>query len=334
MKKLYILLALVLFASTSFAQWHVYSCDTLPEDKYPETWTKGDNYPGPEYALSIDTVGAFTALNYYQPNTYDPTGQKTSARTTFKMPFGDNTGEITLMIRAKGYGQTAFDADSINTIIEIELRPNSTGFRDKLWFTYEDTAGNYNPTVQLREAAEENAFHEIGDDDWHTFRMTCTPGTENSTFNIFMDENPTAVVTGTTSKANSDNYTKFGDGGSATTGGYVDWIAWNFGGAYAPGEGDALPDGIYIDGVSDVSVPAVRAQLFKMYPNPAGGQVQITGDLLNSELSLYDLSGREVLNMTPDSEHITLDLGDLTTGLYFVKIKSEKGNQIEKLVVE
>lgn len=333
MKKLYVLLALILMASMSFAQWHVYKCDTLPEDKWPETWAKGDNYPGPEYALSVADVDTFTALSYYQPNTYDPTGAKTSARTTFKMPFEANTGEITLMIRAKGFGQDAFNTDSINTIIEIELRPHGQGFRDKLWFTYEDTAGNYNPTIQLREAAEDENF-EIGDDDWHTFRITCMPGAESSTFKIYIDEGTVPVVTGTTTKSNSDDYTKFGDGGSATTGGFIDWIAWNVGGAYAPGEGDNLPDGIFVDGRDNVSMKEMKADIFKMYPNPAKGQVHFSGDLYQSELTVYDISGREVRREVPGSNEFVLDLRDMSTGIYLVKLHSAKGTQIEKLVVD
>lgn len=333
MKKLYVLLALIMMGSMSFAQWHVYKCDTLPEDKYPEAWARGDNYPGADMAISITTVDTFTVFDYYQPNTVDIGEAKGKAMTTYKMPFEANNGEITLMIRVKGYGETAFLADSINTITEIELRPNGQGFRDKLWLTYEDTAGNYNPTVQLREAAEDENF-EIGDDNWHTFRMTCVPGAESSTYKIYIDEKSTPVVTGTTTKSNSDDYTKFGDGGSSKTGGYIDWIAWNVGGAYAPGEGDALPDGIFVDGRDNVSVKEMKADIFKMYPNPANGQVHFSGDLYQSELTVYDISGREVRREVPGSNDFTLDLREMSTGIYLVKIHSAKGTQIEKLVID
>lgn len=334
MRKFYFLTILVAALSmSSFGQWSVYTADDHPVDADPDVFGIGDNYPGAnmfeEAGVMVDT---FSVFNYYQPNTVDIELVKSKAMTTYKMPFADNGGEITLVARVKGYGETAYNADSIETIMEFDLRGGSAGGRDKMWITYVDTAGNYNPTVQLREA-DNDPFYNIGDDDWHTFRMTMVMGTTTSDFTIYMDENATPVLEGTSAKGNSDNYFKFGDGGSSKTGGYVDWVAWDVSGAFAPGEGSVLPDFIFVDGRDDQgsSIGDVNSNSFKVYPNPTKSNTVTVSTLnRNAHVTIFDVTGKERMNVQLNSTLKTLNIDALPTGLYFVQI----GTETQKLIIK
>lgn len=82
------------------------------------------------------------------------------------------------------------------------------------------------------------------------------------------------------------------------------------------------------------SVDEVVADQFRMYPNPATSQVQISSDELLDMITIRDITGKVVMvQMNPDMNQ-TLDVSDLASGLYIVE--SRKGNQIsvEKLAIQ
>ncbi len=75
------------------------------------------------------------------------------------------------------------------------------------------------------------------------------------------------------------------------------------------------------------------SKVFKVYPNPAGEFINITGDLrqLNT-VSIYDVNGRLVYHSNePGDERISIR--NLRAGLYFVSFSSIEGVQLLKLVV-
>ena len=82
------------------------------------------------------------------------------------------------------------------------------------------------------------------------------------------------------------------------------------------------------------SVDEVVADQFRMYPNPATSQVQISSDELLDQITIRDITGKVVMvQMNPDMNQ-TMDVSDLASGLYIVE--SRKGNQIsvEKLAIQ
>ena len=86
------------------------------------------------------------------------------------------------------------------------------------------------------------------------------------------------------------------------------------------------------------SVHADQAQL-TLYPNPATGQVQVAYVLTPNEtatLRVLDATGRILLSTELDAEAstTTLDIRNLTAGMYFVSLAGEKGSlQSAKLIV-
>ena len=75
------------------------------------------------------------------------------------------------------------------------------------------------------------------DDDLHLFRMVV----RGSQTTIYLDEDPTPFLVGTSDEATSLNYFDWGKGGATDYGATIDWLAFDRTGAYAPGMGAPLP---------------------------------------------------------------------------------------------
>lgn len=70
-----------------------------------------------------------------------------------------------------------------------------------------------------------------------------------------------------------------------------------------------------------------------IYPNPATDVLYI--DVLqNSELEILNIEGQILRNLIINSDHATLDVSGFAEGLYFVKVKNERGFCVKKFVKE
>jgi len=77
----------------------------------------------------------------------------------------------------------------------------------------------------------------------------------------------------------------------------------------------------------------------QVYPNPTNGELRVTSydypisDIRLSDIEIFDIYGR---NVTPHTSYLTphtsLDISDLSAGIYFVKISTEKGVVNKKVV--
>ncbi len=81
-------------------------------------------------------------------------------------------------------------------------------------------------------------------------------------------------------------------------------------------------------------------ETFSLYPNPSDGQVTIEGLVNENELvsvAVYDKLGKVVYQTEALGKKLGqgIDLGNLTKGIYFVKLKSEKVEyQLQKVVIQ
>ncbi len=99
---------------------------------------------------------------------------------------------------------------------------------------------------------------------------------------------------------------------------------------------------LYIDNISvteavGVIQPATTGGI-AIYPNPTRGFVTITSDnpMGNTTISIVDMAGVTRFRKFIDNAHVlheTLDLTNLSSGLYFVKISSQETNVMRKLVI-
>lgn len=74
----------------------------------------------------------------------------------------------------------------------------------------------------------------------------------------------------------------------------------------------------------------------RVYPNPvAGGVLNVaSSDGVNiSKIEVFDYSGRQVESGDYDSSVCTLDVGGLSAGIYFVKVVTECGISVQKVIV-
>ena len=71
-----------------------------------------------------------------------------------------------------------------------------------------------------------------------------------------------------------------------------------------------------------------------LYPNPSKDVITITADTAITSVQLYDVQGRLLQVKVGNETNIQLDISAQPIGLYFVKIITENGAKVEKLVKE
>jgi uncharacterized repeat protein (TIGR01451 family) len=90
-----------------------------------------------------------------------------------------------------------------------------------------------------------------------------------------------------------------------------------------------IPECSIINGLNEVNI---NVQLL-VYPNPAKDQVDLVCQYKMENISIFDFSGRKVLNVKNLSETAELDLGNLSVGVYFILVNTKMGLAIEKLII-
>ena len=70
----------------------------------------------------------------------------------------------------------------------------------------------------------------------------------------------------------------------------------------------------------------------KIYPNPTNSLVNISGDFNIKSIQLFDVQGRLLQTTLLNDTNATLDLTPKAKGLYFIKVISEAGIKVEKLI--
>ena len=71
-----------------------------------------------------------------------------------------------------------------------------------------------------------------------------------------------------------------------------------------------------------------------IYPNPANEFVNITSNNTIKSVQLYDVQGRLLQTQIIDEVQTAINISEKSNGIYFLKITSEKGIKVEKLIKE
>ena len=71
----------------------------------------------------------------------------------------------------------------------------------------------------------------------------------------------------------------------------------------------------------------------KVYPNPVNDRLYIVTEDEVENVVVYDIYGRRQVTETPRHQgNLTIDLENLKSGIYFVKINTEKGNIVKRII--
>ncbi|MEM9822539.1 MAG: T9SS type A sorting domain-containing protein [Bacteroidota bacterium] len=101
------------------------------------------------------------------------------------------------------------------------------------------------------------------------------------------------------------------------------------GNIYFPGAGSLVKVEILERSTSTLD-PTLAAAI-ALFPNPTDGHLEISTDLAILELSLHDIQGQTLLRSAPFSlNHIVLS--DLANGIYFLRLVTESGTFVKKVL--
>ena len=83
------------------------------------------------------------------------------------------------------------------------------------------------------------------------------------------------------------------------------------------------------DGINDEDITS-----FTIYPNPVENELFIATELRVEEISIYDIYGRETMRqqVNKSTNQQVIDVADLNSGVYFVKIVTNEGEAVKRFV--
>jgi hypothetical protein len=70
----------------------------------------------------------------------------------------------------------------------------------------------------------------------------------------------------------------------------------------------------------------------KIYPNPTKDIISLDSEENINEIKVFNLSGQELMVLESQKSHFDIDLSDLASGLYFIKISTDKGSGSYKIM--
>lgn len=91
-------------------------------------------------------------------------------------------------------------------------------------------------------------------------------------------------------------------------------------------------DNILLTRNNALSVDSFDTAEFKVFPNPTNGNWNISSSDVIITVKVYDILGKQVSSMTPNSNDVNIDAANFKSGIYFAKIEGETGSKTVKLI--
>lgn len=91
-------------------------------------------------------------------------------------------------------------------------------------------------------------------------------------------------------------------------------------------------DNLYFHNDQVLSTDQFDTSEFSVFPNPTNGEWNIKSNSEISKVSLFNILGKEVLTITPNTSETTIDASTFKTGVYFARIEGVSGTKTVKLV--
>ncbi|MCL2042425.1 MAG: C25 family cysteine peptidase [Bacteroidales bacterium] len=73
---------------------------------------------------------------------------------------------------------------------------------------------------------------------------------------------------------------------------------------------------------------------FQIFPNPAHGELNIAGNVVPTAVRIYNITGQLVYETTQCTAEMKITVASMPTGVYFIKIDSERGVVTRKVVFD
>ena len=91
--------------------------------------------------------------------------------------------------------------------------------------------------------------------------------------------------------------------------------------------------GIIVGPNTTLSTNNLAIEKFILYPNPTNDSWTVkTNNVKISSIYLYDILGKQVMTLTPNTSEAKIDASTLSKGLYFAKIATDNGSSSLKLI--
>ena len=86
--------------------------------------------------------------------------------------------------------------------------------------------------------------------------------------------------------------------------------------------------------VSALGINEVENASVSIAPNPVKNNLTISANDIISSIQIYDVQGRLIATQVNNSTSTTLDMSQQNLGVYFVKVITENGAKVEKIMKE
>lgn len=297
--------------------WHIYDANLTPDN---DGWSKTAVITPtvPIANPSVSSIVAINGANKYLSCVSDSThanGYEYGSELISNTP-------MTVMLRAKSSVQSG---PKLGGYFEIDFGPSYQNAVLKFkWNTSGSTPLRY---VSISNATASGTV-KVNYDSWHVYRITF----DGDSLRLYVDEAVVPVIRAKpylASPAKTSTYALkiVGSSISNFASGDVDWISWNYKGAFAPGQG-ILPSS-YI--TTEIETKKENSSTISIYPNPANNIIRLSGNIQKAKIAIADINSRTVL-VQELSVGEDLNISTLQRGIYIVKIETENGISQAKLI--
>lgn len=92
---------------------------------------------------------------------------------------------------------------------------------------------------------------------------------------------------------------------------------------------------ITYDSISSLGINSQKSKPYKIFPNPIVNNINVSSS--NNQLfniTIFNLLGEEVYSSTSNLNFVCIDVNNLISGLYFIKITSSQTEFVEKIIIQ
>lgn len=312
-----------------------------------------DGGNGTNYVPGSDGGGLPIAIDYVRPaNVVVPT------QNTFNFDTAADVEGFTVLDRATAVQATESGLGTLQLTMTASTKQNldSRVGLDPFTFKVDGDANKYAHITLKNTSTNDRFILRAGTDNFSPFQAFTTSDTGYTTYDFDLttwsgDQNPALWFSVESTWAVTDTYAiddevidanstyKNLTGVNSTDNPRNDPTNWVLVGAE---EGHLLDfvNSIYIDAIVFDSDPGAILSTnsfknnftFTAYPNPTKDNLFIKAADVLDEISVYSVLGNLVKNVKVGATKYNLDMSSFNKGLYFVKIKNEKGVASKKII--